>query len=130
MIRTTQTIVPKMFLKGRRHLSNDDKGIYNHKTNDYDDAMMNIMAGVVYGGGMIGASFGCYRGYLLHRHNSYTNCAFHTTFYGFSVGIGGMLGGLCLLAISPVIVPIVCISIPIAGGAVMVKYFDSDAKSS
>ena len=100
-----------------------------HNNGNDHDYMMKIVMGAACTGGTIGAGYGSYNGYLLNRHKSYTNCAIETTlscFIGAAVGIGG---GVTLCYISPIVFPLICLGMPVAGGAVMVKYFDENSKN-
>jgi hypothetical protein len=74
-------------------------------------------------GGTIGASYGSYRGYMLNRHKSYNNCAIETTIYCF-IGTGV---GVWAVFMSPILIPILCVCVPVAGGAMIAKYFDKNA---
>ena len=101
----------------------------NNKNNNNQDSVMKIVMWCVGIGGTIGAGYGSYNGYMLHRHKSYTNCAIETTIYCFIGGAVGIGSAVTLCYISPIVTPIVCLGMPVAGGAVMVKYFDENAKS-
>jgi predicted aminopeptidase len=75
-------------------------------------------------GGTIGASYGSYRGYILNRHKSYNNCAIETTlscFIGTGVGVWAVF-------VSPILIPMLCVCVPVAGGAMIAKYFDKNAE--
>jgi hypothetical protein len=100
-----------------------------HNNGNDHDYMTKVVMGAACTGGTIGAGYGSYNGYLLNRHKSYTNCAIETTlscFIGAAVGIGG---GVTLCYISPIVFPLICLGMPVAGGAVMVKYFDENFKN-
>jgi hypothetical protein len=95
-----------------------------------DEVYGNSVALCASGGGIIGAGAGIYHGYTSYRHQSYAVCAIQTTLNGF-IGAGlGLCGGALFGLTGPIVIPILCMGIPVAGGAVVVKYFDKSAKSS
>ena len=80
------------------------------------------------GGAIMGSGYGIYNGYLSHRQASYPECAFQTTLYGVvCTGYGACVGAL-FGWLAPVLITICCVCVPVAGGAVIVKYFDKNAK--
>ena len=88
-------------------------------------------------GGIIGASYGSYQGYMLHRHKSYYDCVVQTTSScmvgtgtGIFLGCYSVFIGSVVIFLSPILVPILGICVPVAGGTVLVKYFDKHATTN
>ena len=79
-------------------------------------------------GATVGAGYGIYTGYLCSRYDSYYNCAIQTTCSSVFGAFGGAYAGIFLGWMSPILAPVCCVCVPVAGGAMIVKYFDKDAK--
>ena len=81
------------------------------------------------GGGLVGTSAGIYTGYISNRHKSYHDCATQTVSSALFCGAGGVLAGFWLGLISPIVIPVACIIIPIASGTVIVKYIEENVNT-
>lgn len=98
-----------------------------------EEVHAEVMTALMWGGcvgGVIGGSYGSYHGYMLHRDKSYYDCVVQTTlecFIGTSVGVWA---GCLSVCVAPVVVPILCMCVPVAGGAILVKYFDKHATNT
>ena len=94
-----------------------------------EEYMMKMMPKFVGGCGIVGGGYGMYDAYVSNRHRSYSECSALTTAYFFMGVVLGAWGGIVTWFISPVLVPTICVGIPIAGCTMMVKYFDKNATS-
>lgn len=128
IIITMHMIRRKLPVLGKRLCSNlkirsDSEASYRNM----EEYMMRMMPKFVGGCGIVGGGYGMYTGYCENRHRSYSECSALTTAYFFMGAVFGAWGGIVSWFISPVLVPALCIGAPVAGGAVMVKYFDKNA---
>ena len=80
-------------------------------------------------GGVINSGKSVYDSYKLHRNQSYSDCVIQTTIGGVGgFGLGMLFGGWAYF-VTPVILPIFCLAVPIAGGTAIAKYFDKEVKT-
>ena len=134
-LRLIQRKIPTLPYECRKRLFCSKKN--NKKTDMFRmDGMTsaeNIIMVTLCGCGMIGGGFGIHKGYRLHKHDSYEECARQTTLYCFKgAALGVIMGGFaCLISplMIPLIIPVFCISIPVAGGSVIVKYYEESTKT-
>ena len=75
-------------------------------------------------GGIGGGCKGIYTGYKWNRRKSYVDCITNTTIDFFGNTCLGLCFGYLTGILSPILVPLFCISAPVACGVGIVKYFD------
>ena len=80
-------------------------------------------------GGIAGGGKSVHDSYIYYRHRSYSECASQTTMYGLFGIVFGAGVGVWVHTLAPILIPVSCVALPIAGGTVIVKYFDKNIKS-
>jgi len=126
MLAITMLAIRRTFpILGKRACSNLKVSDASYR--NMEEYMMRMMPKFVGGCGIVGGGYSMYNGYCENRHRSYSECSALTTAYFFMGVAVGAWGGIVSWFISPVLIPTICVGIPIAGGTMMVQYFDKNA---
>ena len=75
-------------------------------------------------GGIGGGCNGIYIGYKWNRRESYVDCIKNTVYDFFGYTCIGLYCGFFTGILTPILIPLFCISAPVACGVGIVKYFD------
>ena len=88
-----------------------------------------ILAACMVVGGTLCGGKSVYDSYKIYRHHSYSNCVTQTVLAGvFGISIG-MAGGVGIYFMKPIVIPILCVTVPIATGTFIIQYLEKNHTS-